>query len=627
MTQTWMIPALTVAVSLLLFYWWKRQDSDPDRYRRKAIETYHAEPLPANAGEEMKIVHFIKAQAAALYRDEALQNEAIDLWKISEEGDRPLLVLVMGEFNTGKSTFINAILQENVLVTDGLPATAVVSLLRYGEKRKAVLHYADGRQKGYDFEKLADITAEGNDTKQGLRDKLEYVELFLPNELLKEIQIIDTPGLNVNKDSHIRRTTHFQDKADIVLWLFNASRSPTRTELDVIRTLGDRLKPYAVVNRIDNIDEEEESVEEVLERIEKRMGKSIQAIVGVSSLLAEKAIDKAGGSPDRNLLQKAGWTHFQDFLQSRIMKKKSALKRQSLLDKLTEFHQTFQMNVTQKQEACRQQAGWFSNAEEERKKIEAEIASLQDQYTRVMSYSNQVEGLIEAQRSFCSGEDIDPIANRKVMKDNMAILLQFAQDQITAADGLCRLVKKLSYLQQIQIAGTESLDTFRRKWQHYSGEGGELDGLESELEALAAEKEEIGRLQVEYDHSGIFGNEPIFDFSGRRERLNNKKEEFNRHIDRIKALAANLWQKCGSLSEEILGILTEMKRLSDEIGQSAEALHREKQRSIQEFATNFQQKKADYDKACASVDFGKKVAQAMGDFLERYKREESEECV
>lgn len=623
MTQTWIIPVFAVSALLLLLYWRRRQGNDPNQYRRRAIEAYRPEALPESARDDVKLLHFIKTQAATLYKEEAFQQAAIDLWKISEEGDRPLLVMVMGEFNTGKSTFINAILREDVLITDGLPATAVVSLLRYGEMRRAVLHYTDGRQKEYDFEKLADITAEGNRAKQGLRDKLEYVEIFLPNELLKGIQIIDTPGLNANKEGHTRRTTHFQDKADIVLWLFNAAKSPTRTELDAIRALGNRLKPYAVVNRIDSIDEEEESIEEVLTRIEKRMKGSIQAIVGVSSRWAGKAI----AADDKKLLREAGWPRFENFMQSRIMKKKSALKRQSLLEKLHEFHQAFRKDLAQREEACRQQAGWFSNATEARKKVEAEIAAIEQQYARVMSYSNQVEALSQTQRELCSSKIDNPLEAREPMQKNASILMQFVKDQIAAAEDLSKLVNKLNYLQQIQISGTERLETFQHTWQRYQGE---LDGLRNEFTDLDEEKAEIATLQVEYDHSGLFGGEPIFDFSGRRERLDKKKEAFNAHLDRVRELAARLWQRCRLHSEEILAIMAEMKRLSDEICQAADALYEEKQRSLQEFTTNFEAKKADYDKACARVDFGKKIAGEMRYFLKqisRDEREESEACV
>lgn len=614
MIKVWIIPVLVFSVFLLLFCWLRKSDTDPDRYRRKLIESYHIEGLSENTDGEAGILPFIKAQAAGLYQKSAFHNAAITLWKISEEGDRPLLVLIMGEFNTGKSTFINAILQEDVLVTDGLPATAVVSLLRYGEKKKVILHYVDGHQKEYRFRKLSDITAEGNDAKQNLRNQLEYVEIFLPNELLKEIQIIDTPGLNVNKDSHIRRTMHFQDKPDIVLWVFNATRSPTRTECKAIDHLGNRLKPFAVVNRTDEIDEEEESVDEVLSRIEKRMGSSIQGIVGISSLLAGKAIK----AEDQKMLQDAGWIDFQKFLQERVVEKRSVLKQESMIDKLEEFSGSFQDEVEKKQAACTEQAAWFSNAEEERRKIEKEIAQLQDRISRIRSYHEILSDTDKKIRSFCAYENVDLCANRQTMKDNMSFLLSLLDKQIEDTKALSNLSGEKKFSQQIEIVGVENADDLKGKVRQYDKD---LNGLENEMADIDEEKREIDTLQVEYNHSGIFGGEPIFDFSGRRERLNQKKQEFSQHIDKTKALAQGLWRQYGSLSKEALDIMAEMKRLSEAVCDAADRVCRERNRFIQDFANNIQEKKTSYDKACADVVLGKQVLQKIRCFLIPYRQE------
>lgn len=618
MIKVWMIPVLVFGVFFLLFCWSRTGTTDPDKYRRRLLKSYHIiEELSDDADIEARIIHFIKSQAAGLYQKTAFQDAAIRLWKISEEGDRPLLVLVMGEFSTGKSTFINAILQEDVLVTDTLPTTAVVSLLRYGEKRQMILHYVDGTQKKYDFRKLSDITAEGNDAKQNLRDQLEYVEIFLPNELLKEIQIIDTPGLNVNKDSHIRRTTHFQDKADIVLWLFNAVRCPTRTEHEAIDHLADRLKPFAVVNRIDNIDEEEESVEETLSRIKKRMGGRFQAVVGVSSLLADKAIK----SDDQQMLQDARWIGFQKFLQEHIMEKRSVLKRQSLINKLVEFYGSFQSEVAGKQAACEEQAGWFSNAEAQRRKIETEIARLQQQITDVRSHNSGVDDIGKKIRSFCAYENVDPIASRKDMQDNMSSLLDFVGRQIKETKALSEMVGENKFSQQVEIVGVESVDDLKRKIRGYERD---LDGLEGEIADIKEEQAEIGTLQTEYDHSGIFGGEPIFDFSGRRERLNQKKQECNQHIEKTKALAQWLWRQYGSLSKEALDIMAEMERLAEAVCKAADRVCRQKRQFVQDYASNFRGKKAAYDEACAEVAFGKQVLLRTRNFLRRYRRQEAE---
>lgn len=64
------------------------------------------------------------------------------------------MVLVMGEFSTGKSTFINTLLGADVLTTAQIPTTAVISLLSYGETPAVKLHHQDGSVTDYDFTRL-----------------------------------------------------------------------------------------------------------------------------------------------------------------------------------------------------------------------------------------------------------------------------------------------------------------------------------------------------------------------------------------------------------------------------------------------------------------------------------------
>lgn len=61
------------------------------------------------------------------------------------------MVLVMGEFSTGKSTFINTLLGADVLTTAQIPTTAVISLLSYGETPAVKLHHQDGSVTDYDL--------------------------------------------------------------------------------------------------------------------------------------------------------------------------------------------------------------------------------------------------------------------------------------------------------------------------------------------------------------------------------------------------------------------------------------------------------------------------------------------
>ena len=67
------------------------------------------------------------------------------LMELREDIDDEMTILIAGEFNAGKSTFINALLGQKVLSTNVTPETAMVTKLTYGEKRKVIAHFLDGR--------------------------------------------------------------------------------------------------------------------------------------------------------------------------------------------------------------------------------------------------------------------------------------------------------------------------------------------------------------------------------------------------------------------------------------------------------------------------------------------------
>lgn len=54
-------------------------------------------------------------------------------------------LLVLGDMKRGKSTFLNALMGENLLPTDVNPCTAVLTILRYGTDKKVTVHFNDGR--------------------------------------------------------------------------------------------------------------------------------------------------------------------------------------------------------------------------------------------------------------------------------------------------------------------------------------------------------------------------------------------------------------------------------------------------------------------------------------------------
>jgi small GTP-binding protein len=143
--------------------------------------------------------------------------------------DHPFMLVIIGEFNAGKSAVINALVGARVLDEGVTPTTTRLQLLRCGD---AVQRVAD--QSGADV-----ITA--------------------PVRLLEELTIVDTPGTNAIFREHERLTTDFVPRADLVLFVTSADRPFTeseRTFLEAIRNWGKKV--IVVINKIDLLERAEE---------------------------------------------------------------------------------------------------------------------------------------------------------------------------------------------------------------------------------------------------------------------------------------------------------------------------------------------------------------------------------
>ncbi|XP_028411513.1 dual serine/threonine and tyrosine protein kinase-like [Dendronephthya gigantea] len=116
------------------------------------------------------------------------------------------VVLIAGETSSGKSSFINLILGEDILPSSTLPATSTICELRYGEVRKIVAYYKDEQRQPEELilrdpvegqsypDQLREYLDQSDDREKGPRFK--KCKLFWPHDLLKnEIVIVDSPGI------------------------------------------------------------------------------------------------------------------------------------------------------------------------------------------------------------------------------------------------------------------------------------------------------------------------------------------------------------------------------------------------------------------------------------------------
>ena len=148
--------------------------------------------------------------------------------------DELFMIVVVGEFNAGKSAFVNALLGDRIFEEGVTPTTAHIQLIRYGA-----------------------TAASGHDDR-GVR------VLTAPVELLRDLQIVDTPGTNALDREHERLTREFVPRADLVLFVTSADRPFTESERAFLETIRDWGKKIViVVNKVDIL-ENNDQLSEVL---------------------------------------------------------------------------------------------------------------------------------------------------------------------------------------------------------------------------------------------------------------------------------------------------------------------------------------------------------------------------
>lgn len=139
------------------------------------------------------------------------------------------LLVVVGEFNAGKSAFINALLGQKLLKEGVTPTTTQINVLHYG-----------------------------NDSERQVVNENLHI-LALPSPILKEISIVDTPGTNAIIREHEQITTEFVPRSDLVVFLTSADRPFTESENAFLRRIRDWGKKVVfVINKVDIIETKDE---------------------------------------------------------------------------------------------------------------------------------------------------------------------------------------------------------------------------------------------------------------------------------------------------------------------------------------------------------------------------------
>lgn len=185
-----------------------------------------------------------------------------------QQMDDLFLLVIVGEFNAGKSSVINALLGEKVLAEGVTPTTTHIQIIRYGAAQS-----------------------------QNVIDNQIHL-LTYPAQLLSEISIVDTPGTNAIIREHEVLTNQFVPRSDLVLFITSADRPFTESErsfMEKVRQWGKKV--IILINKIDIL-ENSDDLTNIIDFVEANSRKLLGVKPEIFPVSARKALKAKTGNPD-----------------------------------------------------------------------------------------------------------------------------------------------------------------------------------------------------------------------------------------------------------------------------------------------------------------------------------------
>lgn len=244
---------------------------------------------------------------------------------ITKRRTEPFSLVVLGDFKRGKSTIINAILGKSISPVNVAPETFTINSISYGEVPKAEAVLKNGQRISLSADDL--VREKLEKLTRAFPDSLEYIDIRDNAELLKEIRIVDTPGLS-DLDCLDKQVQDYLVNADAVIYIASALSPFSESEqfflASHIRPLS-FSKLYVLVNMIDAMNTQED-IEKIINRVTERC----EAIMPNAFVYGVSGIDEYRRKIGLNRPDIKG---FQEFYETEFLKFEMSLKREIILQK------------------------------------------------------------------------------------------------------------------------------------------------------------------------------------------------------------------------------------------------------------------------------------------------------
>jgi len=224
------------------------------------------------------------ANLAEEFNDNQITDDARSAAERIAEGR--FFVACVGQFKRGKSTLLNALIGEPILPSGVIPVTAVPTILRFGERRRARVRLRSGGWADIGVGDIEEYVSEARNPEN--RKEVAALEVFVPSLLLREgMCFVDTPGLGSVFAGNTAATHAFLPHIDAAIVVIGADPPIAGDELALVESVAKEIPDILfVLNKADRVTEQERDVAVSFARqiLEGRLHHPIRAIFEISAL-------------------------------------------------------------------------------------------------------------------------------------------------------------------------------------------------------------------------------------------------------------------------------------------------------------------------------------------------------
>lgn len=233
-----------------------------------------------------QLVDHLRQLHGIIVQNTYVKDTAKHLNRIIQDANNETMILIVGKERVGKTTLVNGLLGRQVLPISDQHPTGVNTFLRYGEHEEIKAYFLDGVVAIFDMSKLELLTTGDTFASQILREHLDYLEVYLKNDLLKSVTIIDSVSLEAGGGEMAYFPETLMSRVDEIFWVLRSGSMAIYPEILLMEALKNKgVEPLCVINAIDS----NENTNAFINAERERLGHLISDFVAISAREAMEA--------------------------------------------------------------------------------------------------------------------------------------------------------------------------------------------------------------------------------------------------------------------------------------------------------------------------------------------------